>query len=54
MNKGKPIAVDGITMLKIADDRVVYHRDYYDLGQMVYENIPLIGRLIKKIKRALS
>lgn len=54
MNKGQPIAVDGITVLKIADDRVVYHRDYYDLGQMVYENIPFIGRLIKKIKKALS
>jgi ketosteroid isomerase-like protein len=54
MNKGKPIAVDGITILKIADDRVVYHRDYYDLGQMVYENIPFIGRIIKKIKKALS
>jgi ketosteroid isomerase-like protein len=54
MNKGKPIAVDGITVLKIADDRVVYHRDYYDLGQMVYENVPFIGRLIKKIKKALS
>ena len=54
INKGKPIAVDGITVLEIADERVVYHRDYYDLGQLVYEYIPFIGRLIKRIKKALS
>ena len=54
MNKGQPITVDGITHLKIKDDKIAYHRDYYDLGQMVYENIPLLGRLIKMIKRTIG
>lgn len=54
MKRGKPISVDGITLLKIQDSKIVYHRDYYDLGQMVYENIPVLGRLIKKIKRSIG
>lgn len=54
MKWGKPISVDGLTLLKIHKDKIVYHRDYYDLGQMVYENIPVLGRLITKIKRSIG
>lgn len=54
LNKNKPIKVDGISLLKIQESKIVYHRDYYDLGQMVYEHVPLIGWLIKKIKRRMG
>lgn len=54
INKGQPIHVDGVSQLKIIDDKITYHRDYYDLGQMIYENIPLLGKLIKRIKRTLG
>lgn len=54
MNKGKPIDVDGLTVLKLSNNKIVFHRDYYDLGQMIYQNIPILGRIIKRIKRSLS
>jgi hypothetical protein len=54
INKGQPIDVDGITQLKCQGNQIIYHRDYYDLGQMVYENVPLLGRIIKYIKRKLG
>jgi hypothetical protein len=54
INKGQPIHVDGVSQLKIKNNKITYHRDYYDLGQMIYENIPLLGRLIKRIKRTLG
>jgi hypothetical protein len=54
INKGQPINVDGVSQLIIKNDKITYHRDYYDLGQMIYENIPLLGRLIKRIKRTLG
>nr|WP_297349674.1 nuclear transport factor 2 family protein [uncultured Glaciecola sp.] len=54
INKGHPIHVDGVSQLKVKNDKITYHRDYYDLGQMIYENIPLLGRLIKRIKRTLG
>lgn len=50
----RPIVVDGSSELRLSKDRIVYHRDYYDLGQMVYEHIPLLGRIIKKIKSRLK
>lgn len=54
INKGKPVSVDGVTHLKLKGDKISYHRDYYDLGQMLYENIPLLGRIIKKIKKGMT
>jgi len=54
INRGQPIHVDGVSQLKIQDDKIMYHRDYYDLGQMVYENVPILGWLIKRIKRTLG
>lgn len=54
MNKGNIIKVEGLTLLKIRKDKISFHRDYFDLGQMIYENVPLLGRIIKRIKRSLS
>ncbi|MBU3021910.1 nuclear transport factor 2 family protein [Aestuariibacter sp. A3R04] len=49
-----PIVLEGATLLKVDNDRIVYHRDYYDLGAMVYENIPILRWLILKIKQRLA
>lgn len=53
INKGMPVAVNGLTVLSVRDEKIVFHRDYYDLGQMVYEHVPLLGRIIKRIKKGL-
>lgn len=50
LNRGKPILVNGSSHLRF-DDKVYYHRDYFDAGQMLYEHIPLVGRLISFIKK---
>lgn len=54
MKNGTPIRVDGLSHLQVTDDKITFHRDYYDLGQMIYENIPLLGRIVKKVKRGLG
>lgn len=51
LNGGKAIVVDGHSHLKAKDGVVVYHRDYLDAGAMVYEHIPLLGSVIRMIKR---
>ena len=52
---GKPITVEGVTYLEFDDKGMVFHhRDYFDLGAMLYEHIPLLGRLLKSIKRGLG
>lgn len=54
MNGGKPMEVEGVTLLSISENKIVRHRDYFDLGQMVYENVPVLGRIIKRIKRVMA
>lgn len=54
LKKGnRVIKTQGTTLLKQNDNGFYYHRDYYDLGEMVYEHIPVLGWVIAKIKRKL-
>jgi hypothetical protein len=50
LNKGKHITVSGSSRIQGADDKVVYHRDYLDIGEMLYENLPVLGKFIRWIK----
>jgi hypothetical protein len=54
LNKKRPIKVQGHSHIKSQDDKVIFHRDYLDLGAMLYEQIPLLGRLITSIKNRAS
>lgn len=55
LSRGKPITVSGVTFIRFDDDQKVYfHRDYFDLGAMLYERIPLLGRMITSIKGRLG
>jgi len=44
------IEVPGSTQIRF-DEKIYFHRDYFDAGKMVYENIPVVGSVIKYIKR---
>lgn len=50
LNGTKPISIEGHSYLKEQDDLIIYHRDYFDVGAMVYENIPVIGSIIRMVK----
>jgi hypothetical protein len=50
LNKGQQIQVDGMSQLKF-DDKIYAHRDYFDLGQMLYEQVPFLGGLIGLLKK---
>ncbi|WP_260258750.1 nuclear transport factor 2 family protein [Vibrio intestinalis] len=54
LNGGDAISVHGVTHLSFADKQVIYHRDYFDLGEMLYEQLPLLGGVIRAIKRRLG
>lgn len=49
LNGGAPVTVPGCTLIRFRD-RVFYHRDYFDAGAMLYEQLPLIGMLVRVIK----
>lgn len=50
----KLILLNGTSQLKVTGDKISYHKDYYDLGEMVYEHIPVLGFIVKKIKAKLA
>jgi hypothetical protein len=55
LNSGNMVSVQGSSHLKGLDDKVIYHRDYLDLGAMLYEQLPFFGRIIRWFKkRAVS
>ena len=54
LNSGETIRVEGASYLKTRNGRIYYHRDYFDMGAMLYEHLPLLGRIIQRIKRGLG
>lgn len=54
LNKGQAIEVDGVSVLRLNEDKITYHRDYYDMGAMLYEHVPLFGKLVSWLKARLA
>lgn len=53
---GKPLTLHGSTVLKLdeAQNRIVRHCDYYDLGEMLYEQLPVLGSLVRTLRRKVA
>lgn len=54
LQNGNRITVAGSSHLKLAGKSIAFHRDYYDVGSMLYDNIPILGQVTRWIKRRLS
>lgn len=53
--QGKAMKIHGCSHLVFASDgRVEYHRDYWDAAEELYEKLPLLGWLMKRLKRKLQ
>ncbi|EKB27570.1 nuclear transport factor 2 family protein [Aeromonas dhakensis] len=52
---GAPVAVEGATRLEFDETgKVCLHRDYFDMGAMLYEQLPLLGSVVRTIKGRLG
>ncbi|MFQ2056506.1 nuclear transport factor 2 family protein [Aeromonas veronii] len=52
---GEPVTVEGSTRLEFDEaGKVCQHRDYFDLGAMLYEQLPLLGPVVRTIKMRLG
>lgn len=51
IRRGELIEVDGISRLRVEGDRVILHRDYFDAGQLLYENLPVLGSAVRWLRR---
>lgn len=52
--KGKAVSVEGHTYLRGEGNKVIYHRDYVDIGAMVYEHVPVVGKAIRWLKNRMA
>ncbi len=50
--KSQPLTIQGATHLQFdAQGRVSMHRDYWDAAEELYEKLPLLGGLMRGLKR---
>ena len=54
VNSGDEIIVEGGSHIKFKNAKAVYHRDYFDLGAMVYEHVPVLGSVTNWIKSKMQ
>lgn len=51
---GKEQILRGMTLIKFNHDKITYHEDCYDVGAMVYEHLPLLGKATLLIKKRIG
>ena len=53
--RGRPVVVRGVTHLCFDTDGLVcLHRDYWDPAEELYERLPIIGSLMRWLKKRLA
>lgn len=51
---GWPQILRGMSVIHIVDNKVIYHEDCYDVGAMVYEHVPVLGRMTRWVKKRVG
>lgn len=49
----KRIVASGISVLTV-EEKITHQRDYFDAGEMFYEHIPLLGGIIRSLKKKIA
>ena len=55
LKSGGLVTLDGNSVIIFNERNLVsYHRDYFDMGEFIYEHIPVLGWVIQKVKSKLG
>ena len=54
LKNGKSIAVEGFSLLNFHNGKVNRQQDYYDMGAMIYEHVPMVGPIVSALRRRLA
>ncbi|MCX9458441.1 hypothetical protein IG604_22205 [Vibrio cholerae] len=46
--------MEGASHLRLEGERIIFQRNYYDMGAMLYEHIPLISRVVHYMKGKIA
>ncbi len=53
LRAGKKLTLNGASLVKF-NSNIFYHEDFYDMGAMVYQHLPLVGWVVKKINKRIA
>jgi len=52
---GEALEISGCTQFELNDQGlIIVHRDYWDAAQQVYEKVPLLGAVLRLMRRKIS
>lgn len=56
IQNGKEITVDGVSIITFGgkEGKAIMHRDYFDMGEFIYERVPVLKNIIGYIKKRLA
>ena len=56
LNGGKEVAVHGVSEIEFQSEStlVIFHRDYFDMGEFIYQYIPVLGGILKLVRKQLE
>jgi hypothetical protein len=56
IDSGKELTVDGTSVITFGgpEGKAIVHRDYFDMGEFVYERVPILKSLIRYIKNRMA
>lgn len=50
----KDIRVEGVSLLRWRDGKITRHQDIFDAGSLLYEHLPILGSVIRKLKERMA
>jgi len=50
---GKSLTLNGGTLIKF-NAQIIYHEDFYDMGAMIYQHLPILGWAVKKLNARIA
>lgn len=53
LKRARLITVEGSSLIRV-DKKIFYHRDYFDGGELLYEQLPFFGSAIRALKRRMA
>ena len=55
LNGGKPVVTYGVTQLRFdPQGRVLIHKDFWDSGSGLYEQLPVLGRVVGRVRSVVE
>lgn len=55
LNGGEEVSCEGNSIIRFNDDDLVeFHRDYFDMGEFIYQHVPVLRWLVGKVNKRLA